>query len=414
VSQDRHGGRGTGERAHRTLAAALLAVLATWGDADEPMRIVAGREGEDRGHAILQVSIPPSKARSAILKTRDGREIPAQIDHYGEHSRLLFVDPKLSGMQEYAVALSEAAPASSFRWEEGEGADDLLFDQAPILRYVRPKFDKSDVEGTKKPFHHVFDPNGGRAITKGPGGLYPHHRGIFLGYSKCRVGRRTFDTWHAAMGEHQAHQAVEAQWGGPIAGGHIVRIDWNGRDGAPFLRELRSVEAIRLGRDRIAIDFDAFLEALDEPVALGGDRQHAGVQFRAAQEVAENQKATRYLRPAAQASLDPAQEYNGPEMVGIGWDAIEYKLGDRRYTVAYFGAPYAPEGAGPREWSERLYGRFGEFIPFTVPAGQTVQLGCRIVVAAGPADGPPPLTREEIEALYEEYVDPAEARLASP
>lgn len=401
-----------GERAAWNLAT-LVAGLASWAVADEPMRIVAGREGEERIQAILHASIPPSKARSAILKTRDGREIPAQVDHYGEQSRLLFVEPRLSGVQEYTVEFSEAAPEAAFRWVEREGEEDLVFDQAPILRYVRPTFDKSDVEGTKKPFHHVFDPRGGRLITKGPGGLYPHHRGIFLGYSKCKVGGQTLDTWHAAKGEHQAHRAVEARWSGPIAGGHIVRIDWNGRDGKPFLEELRSVEVVRLGADLIAIDFDAFLTALGEAVELGGDRQHAGVQFRAAQEVAENQKATRYLRPAAQASLDPAREYNGPEMVGIDWDAIEYALGDRRYSVAYFGAPFAPEGAGPREWSERLYGRFGEFIPFTVPAGGTAHLSCRIVVAAGPADGPPPLTRESIEGLYEEYIDPAEARLAS-
>ena len=46
------------------------------------------------------------------------------------------------------------------------------------------------------------------------------------------------------------------------------------------------------------------------------------------------------------------------DFVDLPWDAIQYKLGDRAYTVADLCNPKNPKGG---EMSERAYGRFGEY-----------------------------------------------------
>src|SRR5438045_8433646 len=66
---------------------------------------------------------------------------------------------------------------------------------------------------TYKPYLHVFDAAGGGPITKGAGGFYTHHRGIFLGWNKIGVGGKTFDRWHMAGGD-QVHEKFIKQEAG--------------------------------------------------------------------------------------------------------------------------------------------------------------------------------------------------------
>ena len=49
---------------------------------------------------------------------------------------------------------------------------------------------------TYKPYLHVFDADGTAPITKGAGGDFTHHRGIFIGWNKISVGGKTMDRWH--------------------------------------------------------------------------------------------------------------------------------------------------------------------------------------------------------------------------
>src|SRR5215213_7443546 len=72
--------------------------------------------------------------------------------------------------------------AKSFHFADGDGYRELLFGDKPIYRYVN-KYDPADRENTLKPFHHLYGLHGEGYITKGPGGLYTHHRGIFLGFT---------------------------------------------------------------------------------------------------------------------------------------------------------------------------------------------------------------------------------------
>lgn len=63
---------------------------------------------------------------------------------------------------------------------------------------------------TYKPYLHVFDAEGKAPITKGPGGEFTHHRGLFIGWMTMTVDGKKYDRWHMKGGD-QVHQKFSAQ-----------------------------------------------------------------------------------------------------------------------------------------------------------------------------------------------------------
>ena len=98
---------------------------------------------------------------------------------------------------------------------------------------------------TCKVYHHLFSPTGCCLITKGPGGLYPHHRGLFYGFNKISYGDgQTADVWHCRDGESQTHEETISRICGPVFGRDVNRIWWRGKDGEPFAEELREMTGL--------------------------------------------------------------------------------------------------------------------------------------------------------------------------
>ena len=89
------------------------------------------------------------------------------------------------------AAAGAADFAGGFEWVDraGEGTADLMYDGKPVLRYMYA-FDRSTPQRTTetfKVFHHLFGPGTEDLITNGAGaGLYPHHRGLFVGWRRTR------------------------------------------------------------------------------------------------------------------------------------------------------------------------------------------------------------------------------------
>ena len=348
-----------------------------------------------------------SPATPVLVRGADGAIVPGQIEPLEDgKTRVWWIVDELAAGQsrEYSLQLGKSAPGESFRWKDDpDKSMDLLLGDRPVLRYMYAPFDRNDIEGTKKPFHHVFDPEGGRPITKGGGGLYPHHRGIFFGYNKCTIDGGTFDVWHAAKGEHQVHRRVLGAFGGPVAGGHVLEIDWNDRAGVPFARETRVLIAYRQPAGHQLIEFLTTLVPTRGPVKLAGDRQHAGVQFRAAQDVAGNQARTRYLRPDRWKGLPTDKEENGDEYKDLPWNAVQYPLGERDYTVAYLSDPKNPDGAG---FSERLYGRFGEYFPYELTEEKPLRARYRWWITTDAS-----VSRDDIQDRFLDLANPPKVTL---
>lgn len=311
--------------------------------------------------------------------------VPGQIENLdGGRQRIWWiVNLKPGESASYGLTVDEECFTSSFDWERvGDHSMQLLFNGNPVIQYEHPVFDPDDIEETKKPFHHVFEPSGDDLITKGPGGRFSHHRGIFFGYNHVYINDERIDIWHANDGERSEHIEVIREFAGPVMGGHEVRIHWKDHDGEPFIEEIRTIRVFRQDTDETLIDFASILQPVDRPVRLEGDRQHAGVHFRASQYVADNPDYSRFIRPPSWTDLDPREEIRGARMYDLPWNAMHFRINDNPFTVSYMSHPTNP---GNAEMSERLYGRFGEFFPYYLDEDDHLVVHYRFWVKEGEA-----------------------------
>jgi hypothetical protein len=296
-----------------------------------------------------------------------------------------------------------------FQWVDrpDEGMSDLQYDGKPVLRYMYA-FDRSTPKRaveTFKVYHHVFGPGTSDLITNGPSGLYPHHRGLFVGWRQTRYDGGEIDSWHCIKGAHQRHLRFLDKSGDAHVGAMSAEIVWNdGKDHA-VIDEIRRVSVTNLGRPSgppaWQIDWTSQLESRRGKIELSGDRQHAGFQFRAAQSVAETNSAT-FIRPKGFPEQPTAYEVDDRKdpnkYVNLGWLAMSYKINGKPYTVTYFEDPSLPK---PSKFSERPYGRFGAYFQTTLIPEHPLALRYRLIVTTG---SPP--SRETIQSEYDSFCPP--------
>jgi hypothetical protein len=296
---------------------------------------------------------------------------------------------------------------SGFHWRhEPDRWAELSYGDRPVLRYMHEPLDESSAERraeTYKVYHHVYDPSGSRLVTKGPGGLYPHHRGLFYGFNKISYDGQEADVWHCNRGERQAHRTTLLEEAGPVLGRHRLSIGWHGRDGQAFADEQREVTAYHV-TGGVLIEFASQLQAQVASLRLDGDPQHAGFQFRASQEVPDQTaQQTYYVRPDGVGQ--PGEFRNWPESeqhVNLPWLALAFVLGDQRYTCLYLDQPDNPK---PGRFSERDYGRFGSYFEATLDPQRPLVVNYRIWLQAGEA------TPETLAPHSRVFVAPPAVRL---
>jgi hypothetical protein len=310
--------------------------------------------------------------------------------------------------------------AEGFQWHDEPGKHlTLLCNGQPALRYMYEALDESSEDrraATMKPYYHVWSPEGETLLTKGPGGLYPHHRGLFYGFNKITYGDgQQADTWHNNRGEWQSHEKELSRQASGDGASHKVAIDWHGRDGKVFAHEERSLAIKRGELDGVAgwqIDFTSTITPAEEfdVIHLDGDPQHAGFQFRASQEVPDKTaKQTYYLRPDGKGKKGETRNWdhakpNAPAnklSENLPWNALSILLDDQRYTVVYLDHPQNPK---PSRYSERDYGRFGSYFVADATQEAPVKVKYRLWVQAGE------MTVQQCEQLHAAFVDDESTR----
>lgn len=330
----------------------------------------------------------------------------------GELRELHFILPELAEGEttRFKVEPAEDRLANTpvFVWEESEDGDRLTFGGDPVALYVRPELDESSPEAreqTFKPFHHLFAPNG-RLLTKGPGGLFTHHRGLFFGYNRVRYGEgKEADVWHARGKAYQSHREAISEEAGPVLARHRLEIGWHGQEGEIFAIETREV-TIYATEEGHFVDFAAKVETRAGRVELDGDPQHAGVHFRADNHVADVSKdQTYYLRPDGRG--EPGQTRNwepktGEGPVNLPWNAMSFVIDDDRFTVAYLDHPRNPKEA---RYSERDYGRFGSYFEYELTDETPLEVRYRLWIQPGE------LTGERAAALDADFDEPPSVRI---
>lgn len=253
----------------------------------------------------------------------------------------------------------------------GQYADIVGPGGKPLLRYVyvRDTSSKDRNFDTAKVFGHVMAPDGQSTLTNGPGGKsFPHHRGIFIGWNRILHDGKSHDLWHVRDTE-QKHVSM-------TSGADFItaRIDWIGKDGQTLIEETRTHRLIPSKDAYAVIDVTSELTAVAGDLELNGDPEHAGVQFRPAQEVADN-KSAKYTFHSD--GVDPTKQLDLP------WVACSFKVDGADWTVQHINHPSNPTGA---RWSAyRDYGRFGPFPVIKIGKGETQKLQFRFRVTSGSA-----------------------------
>lgn len=257
--------------------------------------------------------------------------------------------------------------------EAGKHLDLVTPSGKTVLRYVyvRDRSTKETTFDTAKVFAHVFADDGKTTLTKGPGGKFPHHRGIFIGWSKLKQGGKSHDLWHVRNTE-QLHKSFISTGADKNGATITAQIDWVGVDGDVVIEEQRSYQVADNNESHAVIDFTSVLKAVNGAVELNGDPEHAGIQFRPSQKVADN-KSAKYL--FHEIGVDPTQQKDLP------WVAESFQIDDAWWTVQHMSHPENPKGA---RWSAyRDYGRFGPFTVVKIDDGESVKFKYRFVILKG-------------------------------
>ena len=295
-------------------------------------------------------------------------------------------------------AAEAGAAAGGFQFVGGDGHRDLVYARTPVYRHLTA-FDPQRRDETYKPFHHLYGFHDDGFITKGPGGQYTHHRGLYVGWNKTKVaGGKEYDFWHCPDGVAQRFTGYDqsGETTGPVFAREVSKTDWAAPDGKAVVRDTRAFMTWRPAEGQTLIDVTIRLEnAAGAPITLGGDPQHAGFQFRAAEEVQSTK--TKYVRP-------PSARSEGDDVwTDCAWVAGLFKIKGRPYAVVHMNGPQNP---GPVVYSTRDYGRFGPFFTGELKPDEPITLRYRVLVLD--ADRHKDLSPEAFAHRYKDFTLPAE------
>lgn len=242
-----------------------------------------------------------------------------------------------------------------------------------VAELVHRTYDPADAVTTCKVYHHVFAPDG-RLLTKGEGGEFEHHRALFVGWNRTRLGDRYFDFWHCHNGERLEFRGFAAD--GP-PGTQTIDVAWVAGDGTEVLGERRALAVSDLDEGTTRLELDITLTAPGASVVLDGDPQHSGQQFRALDLFSPaDAPKVQYLRP------EGAVPHGNDVWTGCVWIAAVLPLPDGPVTVLRVEHQDNP----PATWSTRDYGRFGAMHKAVVRGGAPLHLHYSYAVASGARD----------------------------
>lgn len=263
-------------------------------------------------------------------------------------------------------------PAFSFETSEGKHVD-ILYGDKPLARYMMA-FDPSTKESrfqTYKPFLQVFSKDGSRMITKGAGGNLPHHRGIFVGFN-IRHENKRYDLWHMKVGVQKHLEFTQLKADNKSAT-LTSKISWETNDGVQLIEELRTYKLTLPDFGYAAVELHSELKAVIGDVIMGGDPEHAGAQFRPADDIVKKETIYTFHKEG----INPRNDRDLP------WFAETYRLatGKQKYTVLMLNHPENPTGSKISAY--RDYGRFGAFPQFPLKAKQSKTLKYKWIISGG-------------------------------
>ena len=366
------------------LLAALAAVSAPLSGADLKFEVTPQANGT---YVPVSVALPKGAAAEGALYSMIGAgkddSTLGQVVAGDNGPELHWILPRaVAGKTTTWRARPEAQARWVFSIKDTAGSHlDILYDGRIVTRYMYANDTSTPAKAheTYKVYNHVFDAEGKEPITKGAGGKFTHHRGIYIGWNRTKAGGQGMDTWHMKNCRME-HQKIIKQTAGPALARTTMQIHWNDKAGKPFLVEQREITVYnQYGSAMMLLDFRTKLTAPGGEVILSGDPEHAGCQYRPHNDVASHgrkgDKATKYL------FYKESIKGKGQFEKDMPWACMSYWLREKRYNVQHMNHPTIPKGNTYSAY--RDYGRFGAFVSTKVPAGETLELRYRYYVGVG-------------------------------
>ena len=266
-----------------------------------------------------------------------------------------------------------------------EGAVEVQVDGKTVAAYLTANDVSTPARAneTYKPYLRIVDPTTGQAITKGPGGTYTHHRGIFFGWMRIGFEQQKLDLWSMGSGR-QVHTGFKEQVAKDGTAKLVSLINWNDKKGQLIISEERTMELSPLAAPGfLRVDFSTTVKAEAGDLQLEADPEHGGVHYRAPQEV--DAAKTEYFFPVAKPL--PHKDVDYP------WVGMNYTLGEKSYGVVQLDHPANPRGT---KWSAyRDYARFGAYPHATLKKGETLSLKYRFLISQGGIVSPETIRAEQ-------------------
>ena len=291
----------------------------------------------------------------------------------------------------FLLILSAPFSLAGFKVKETPGHIDVLDADGKAVARVMTAHDMSSKESrleTYKVYTHVFDQAGKEPITKGAGGQFTHHRGIFLGWSRTKFADKKIDSWHM-KGCTQKYQRTISKKTTESGAELTILIHWQTDDGTVFIEEERTQAFTKIDDGAyLQVDVHSSLKATAADVELNGDPEHAGCQFRPSQKVGDN-KSAKYL--FHKEGIDPKKTKDLP------WVAESFQIGEQKYFAQHISSPKIPKGNTYSAY--RDYGRFGAYFVSTIKKGEKLELDYRINIGAGELP-----SRESFTKRYEAFL----------
>jgi Methane oxygenase PmoA len=367
-----------------TLAFASSVFAQTW-----QWALSTSTDSLKRSFQPMRVEIPAAQFEPALPK--DPVRLYGQLQMVGEAgtktSQVLWskTDPSkvvVMWMEEsllpqkaynYQLTITQAPPsvaAIDFKLTKADSGIDVAHGANMVYRY-QDVYDAANYGETRKPFNHVYGTDG-KYITKGNEGEHPHQRGIFMGWSINDHGY-----WTDAGGTVQIHKSYDSSVAvmGPVFSRVASTISWQ-HNKVEEIVETRTVEAWWIKPGVTLLDFRFVLtEPQGKSFSLDGEGAHAGMQFRAGDEVNVNRMDS--ALSAHQFSQDGPIKA-GYNYIGKGhWIAQLFPIRGIKYLAMVMDHLDNPK---PTEFPTRDYGRFGVFFNHVQPAGAPLPLYYRFLI----------------------------------
>lgn len=288
-----------------------------------------------------------------------------------------------------AVIAAGSAFAVEFTFKEEPAQLVLLGDGKPWLSTWMAKYDPAKGEETYKVYTHIYDFEGKAPITKGQGGKYTHHRGMFIGWKNTVVNGASYNIWEMSNSTQRHVEWLDRKAGKDKAA-QSEKIRWCADDGKPLIEEIRTIAAAPGPNGARVFNFQSTLASLAGKIELRGDLQHAGMQVRMENEVSEHEATTQYILP------ESATEEPDDKVVGAWWVCCSPVVREKRYWIMHM-TPRT-HALGQPVYSIRRYARFGAFFEPTLEEGKPQTFSFRILVSEKELD------RAACAALYQDYV----------